>query len=78
LRLGAIERTTTLRPSRDASYKIAFPVENASQLELVRPRTPAKTPFKYYTIFYKRKLYKSAKKFRKIISFFGGNTPKTG
>jgi len=41
LRLGAIERTTTLRPSRDASYKIAFPVENASQLELVRPRTPA-------------------------------------
>ena len=41
LRLGAIERATTLRPSRDASYKIAFPVENASQLELVRPRTPA-------------------------------------
>ena len=30
LQLDAIERKTTLRPSRDASYKIAFPAENAN------------------------------------------------
>ena len=41
LQLDAIERATTLRPSRDASYKIAFPAENADERELSKPRTPA-------------------------------------